>query len=79
MSNALDKVYKDIDKLKKEEDAALKPFMVCVREVHIAYTKVEAINEEKAIEAVRSGEGDIDPYLEYSHTLDTDTWTVEGV
>tara|TARA_R100000951_G_C2581314_1_gene162027 strand:- start:540 stop:743 length:204 start_codon:yes stop_codon:yes gene_type:complete len=55
-------------------------YTVLVREVHISHIAVEAESEAAALEQVNAfgsdaGEGEI--YCEYSHTLDTDTWTVE--
>ena len=58
----------------------MKTFNVFVREVHIQTVKVTAKNEKEAISKVKDGEGDyIDGALEYSHTLDSDTWSVESV
>ena len=46
-----------------------------MREVHVQHVKVKAKNKKYAIERVKDGDGD---YLEfeYSHTLDSGTWTV---
>ncbi len=53
-------------------------YIVCVREVHIQMVEVEADSEESAKKAVQDGGGDfLDNALEYSHTLDPETWTVE--
>ena len=53
-------------------------FIVNVREVHIQPVAIEALNSADAINQVRQGAGDYDKYPgEYSHTLNTDTWTVE--
>ena len=55
-------------------------FIVSVREVHIQGVKLEAKNREEAIRRVRLGEGlYLDNCLEYSHTLDPESWTVEEV
>ena len=52
-------------------------YIVNVREVHIQMVEIEAATEEEALDKVRGGEGNyIDP-LEYSHTLDSDHWTVD--
>ena len=43
-----------------------------------AAVEIEAGSEEEAIKLVSKGEGVfLDNSLEYSHTLDPDTWTVE--
>lgn len=55
-----------------------KKFTVLVREVHVSHREVEADSEAEALEKVAGGEGD-ETFLEYSHTLDTNTWQVEGV
>ena len=55
-------------------------FIVCVREIYIQPYEVEARDEDDAKEIVREGGGDIlEEKLEYSHTLDTNLWTVEKV
>lgn len=55
-----------------------KKFIVFVREVYVQQVLVEAESENEAIKKVRFGEGDhLDNSLEYSHTLDSDTWTAE--
>jgi len=58
----------------------MKEYIVGVAEVHTAYVQVEALDEkdalEKAKEAIAEGqEFDVD----YSHTLEPDTWTVTEV
>lgn len=56
----------------------MKEFEVLVREVWIQRVVIEAKTQEEAIEKVREGEGiNLQNGLEYSHTLDFDTWTVE--
>lgn len=56
----------------------MKTFTVFVREVHVQEIKVEAKDAEDAMQRVARGEGDaVDNSLEYSHTLDRDTWTAE--
>jgi len=51
-------------------------FTVLVREVHVSHREVTASSKEEALRMVKDGDGD-ETYLEYSHTLDTDTWQVE--
>jgi hypothetical protein len=53
-------------------------YYVLVREVHVSYRKVEASSPEEAKNKVCDGEGD-EVQLEYSHTLDSDKWTIEEV
>ena len=50
-------------------------YSVQIREVHINHMKIEADSVEEAIKQVREGDGE-SVYIEYSHTLDPDTWTV---
>lgn len=53
-------------------------FIVYVREVHVQAVEVFADSPEAAKKAVQDGEGEtLDDCLEYSHTLEPDTWTVE--
>jgi len=53
-------------------------YRVLVREVHVQHTIVEADSEEEAIKKVAEGEETVDVReLEYSHTLDKETWTAE--
>jgi hypothetical protein len=53
-------------------------FIVNVREVYVQGYKVTADDEETAKAIVRAGGGVIDEdRFEYSHTLDSETWTVE--
>lgn len=51
-------------------------YIVGIREVHVSYRAVEASSQE---EALQLAEDDLasEFHLEYSHTLDKDTWTVE--
>jgi len=51
-------------------------YKVLIREVHVSHRIVEAKDEKDAIEEAGGGE---ETYLEYSHTLDPDTWTVEEI
>lgn len=51
-------------------------FFVLVREVHVSYMLVEADTKESALAKVADGEGER-RMMEYSHTLDKETWTVE--
>ena len=56
----------------------MKKFIVSVREVHIQMVEVEAENEEEAKDKVLAGDGvHRDDSLEFSHTLDSELWTVE--
>ena len=58
----------------------MREFIVNVREVHIQMVRIGAKDKEEAKEKVVAGEGDyLDDTLEYSHTLDSDYWTVEEV
>lgn len=49
-------------------------FYVCIREVHVSHRIVEADTPEQAKELAGDAPED---YLEYSHTLDKEHWTVE--
>ena len=60
--------------MKPEEDARY--FLVGVREVHVSTILIEAYNKEEAKRLVGEGE---EIYLEYSHTLDQNLWSVEEV
>jgi hypothetical protein len=52
-------------------------FVVEQREVHIQGVLIEAKDEAEAIERVSRAEGEyLDATFEYSHMLDTDTWTI---
>lgn len=51
---------------------------VQVREVHVQHMIVEAGSPEEAVKKVRDGDGD-QADIEYSHTLEPDTWTVESL
>jgi hypothetical protein len=54
-------------------------YLVSVREVHIQMVEVEAESPEDAKEKVAEGEGRyLDNALEYSHSLEPDTWTVDS-
>jgi len=58
----------------------LRRYTVTVREVHTQMVQVDAVDPDDAKAVVRSGGGEyLDNTLEYSHTLDCDTWTVEQV
>lgn len=52
----------------------MKTYIVLIREVHISHRKVQAESEEEAKKLAPDSE---ETYLEYSHTLDEETWTVE--
>ena len=49
-------------------------FNVLIREVHVSHREVEAEDEAEAMRLAGDAE---EHYLEYSHVLDKDTWTVE--
>ena len=54
--------------------------IVTVREVHTQMVQVDAVDPDAAKAVVCSGGGEyLDNTLEYSHTLDCDTWTVQQV
>ncbi len=53
-------------------------FVVNMREVHIQSVEVEASDREDAIRKVVDGEGEyVNDCLEYSHTLDPESWTID--
>ena len=53
-------------------------FTVIKREVWTSGIAIDAESELEALNLVRLGNGqEIDTLLEYSHTLDSSTWTVE--
>lgn len=55
-----------------------KNFAVLVREVWIQVYETEAVSEEEAIQNVKSGNVRAsDGRIEYSHQLDSETWTAE--
>lgn len=49
-------------------------FHVLVREVHVSTMLIEADTAQEALDTASEGD-ELD--CEYSHTLDTDTWSVE--
>lgn len=56
----------------------MKFYTVLLREVHIQPVQILAESKQNAIELVKAGSGEfMNDLLEYSHTLDTETWTVE--
>jgi len=55
-----------------------KKYRVLVREVHMAHHEVSASSKEEAIKIVKDGES-CEDHIEYSHTMDDDTWEVEEV
>ncbi len=58
----------------------LRRYLVTVREVHTQMVRVDAVDPDAAKAVVRDGGGEyLDGTLEYSHTLDCDTWTVEQI
>ena len=53
-------------------------YYVLVQEVHDSYREVEADSPKEAIAKVAEAVEDFEEgRLEFSHTLDTDTWTTE--
>lgn len=55
----------------------MKKYIVQVREVHVQDVDVKASCPDDAIFRVCQGEGDyLDNRLEYSYTLDSETWKV---
>jgi hypothetical protein len=60
----------------EQEEPKAPRYLVSRRDVHIDIVAVEAANEAHAIKLVKNGEGE-ELSTEYSHPLDTDTWTVE--
>ena len=57
-------------------------FRIGVREVHVHWYDVECDTEEEATQIVRDYAGDDErvedaEYVEYSHNLARDTWSVE--
>jgi mannitol/fructose-specific phosphotransferase system IIA component (Ntr-type) len=54
----------------------MKEFIVLKREVNVVAVKVKADNREEAVQKVSDYEGE-ECSTEYSHTLATDTWSVE--
>jgi hypothetical protein len=52
----------------------MKKYYVLIREVHVSTRLVEAASVEEAIHEAGGAE---EVMCEYSHTLDTDTWSVE--
>jgi len=53
-------------------------FVVEVMEVHRQRVKIEAENSEEAMRKVAKGEGEEFGETVYLHTLDPDTWGIEG-
>ena len=57
-------------------------YLINVREVHTQMVQIEAESKEEAIQLVKEGSMKaiyLDGTLEFSHTLGTDTWTIEEV
>jgi hypothetical protein len=55
----------------------LRTYKVCVREVWVQEVEVKALTPENALKKVIEGEGEyIEDALEYSHSLEPETWTV---
>lgn len=56
----------------------MKTYRVFVKEVWVQAFDIEAESKEEAIKLITEGDGDIvQDELDYSHSLDPDTWTVE--
>lgn len=56
------------------------PYLVEVREVYVQVYRVVATDPQDAIARLAEGEGKlIENAFEYSHTLDSDTWTATKV
>jgi len=55
----------------------MKKYTVLVREVHVSHREILAESPEDAIRRVSDGEDEGDTFFEYSHTMDTSTWSVE--
>jgi len=54
----------------------MKTFIVLRREVHVAHIEVRAESEDEAIKIVKDDGGE-EIYMEYSHTMGTETWDIE--
>jgi hypothetical protein len=53
-------------------------YTVYTREVHVQGYEVEADSEQEAIRKIEDMEGSlIEDYFEFSHMLDSSTWTAE--
>jgi predicted transcriptional regulator YheO len=50
-------------------------YLVEIREVHVSTREVEADSAQEALELTSDGAGD-EMMLEYSHTLDRETWRI---
>lgn len=51
-------------------------YLIGIQEVHYSWRRIEADSLE---EALHDAGGATEEYLEYSHTMDTDTWITEVV
>lgn len=79
MTKAGKKTQKEIRVASRNGNARnkMKTYRVNVREVWIQPIEIEAKTKKRAIEKVEEGEGIcLDSMLEYSYTLETDTWDV---
>jgi hypothetical protein len=55
-------------------------FIVSIREVYVRGVEIEAKDELEAKLRVEEGKGEyLDDLIEYSHTLNLGTWTVEEI
>lgn len=56
----------------------MKTYFVRRREVWVSYVEIDAESPQAALQLVSGGAGDeLEDLLEYSHTLDSDSWDVE--
>jgi hypothetical protein len=53
-------------------------YLVGTHEVYVVYMEVEADSADEALAAVLQGEG-TEESREFSHTMDSDVWTVGAV
>lgn len=65
--------------LMKIKGKEMPKFRVGVREVHLAYYEVEADSPSQALEKVSEGECEDLEEIEYSDTLNQETWLVENL
>jgi hypothetical protein len=57
----------------------MKQYIVRRREIWVSCVKIDADSTDEAKQLVYAGEGEeLDDLLEYSHTLDTNSWDVEN-
>ncbi len=58
-----------------------KRYMVGIREVHVRFYSVKAASEDNAKELVNQRDSSVvdENFLEYSHEMAQDTWSVEEI